>query len=164
VITAPPTTAGTPSTTVDPAVNVLADPLPSGVASAELASSRRAAQQFTDALAAGDWSSARRLSSNVRSASDGQLETGYGGLDRATLLLVDGRPEDGGDRLLFVSIANEHSGAQTTLYCVEAQVQGGDVRQVAAEVLDRSPGTLGVDDVKGDPGRTDLIRQRCLLR
>ena len=121
-------------------------------------------QQFSDALAAGDWESARRLNPSLRALSDAEFEDGYGGLDRATQLLVDAQQTTGGDRLLLVTIANERAGARTTLYCVESTVSvDGAVRQTAASVLERYPGTIGVTEVTSDPEITDLIRRQCAL-
>ena len=158
VIPAP--AAATPTT----GANVLADPLPSGVSSADVGPSLTLTQQFSDALAAGDWESARRLNPSLRALSDAEFEDGYGGLDRATQLLVDAQRTPSGDRLLLVTIANERAGAQTTLYCVESTVSvDGAVRQTAASVLERYPGTIVVADVTSDPAITELIRQQCAL-
>lgn len=160
----PPIPAPAPPVTSPADANVLAEPFPSGVSSADVGRSLTLTQQFSDALAAGDWESARRLNPSLRALSDAEFEDGYGGLDRATQLLVDAQQTSSGDRLLLVTIANERAGAQTTLYCVESTVSvDGAVRQTAASVLERYPGTIGVAEVTSDPAITDLIRRQCVL-
>ncbi|MGI9051766.1 MAG: hypothetical protein ACR2HQ_03810 [Ilumatobacteraceae bacterium] len=165
--TAPPQTAP-PETTSQPVAagaNVLTDPLPSGVRSAEVDSSLQIAQSVSDALAAGDWATVRRLSPGLGSTTDAEFVDGYGGLDRATQLLVDAERSPGVDRLLLVTIANERAGAQTTLYCVEAIVSdGGGLRQTTASVLQRFPGTIGLQDVTQDAEIADSIRRQCFLQ
>ncbi|MGI9028457.1 MAG: hypothetical protein ACR2HP_00500 [Ilumatobacteraceae bacterium] len=162
--TNPPTT--TPVTTTPPAApgaNVLADPLPSGLASADVAASLGLAQDLASALAAGDWDAARRLSPGLASSSDAEFEDGYEGLDRASLLLVDARRTGGIDELLVALIANERAGAQTTIYCVESTVSPtGFVTQRAAFVLDRTSTSIGVDDARRDVALADLIRGQCV--
>ncbi len=144
---------------------VLDDPLPSGLPSADVAASLALAQRLGAALAAGDWEAARQLNPALRSLTDAQFESGYGGLDRSAQLLVDARRTDGADRLLVVTIANEHGGAQTSLYCIESTVSaGGEVRQTSTATLDRYAGTLGIEDVTGDPVIRDLIRAECTLQ
>lgn len=162
--TNPPTT--TPVTTTPPTApgaNVLADPLPSGLASADVAASLGLAQDLASALAAGDWEEARRLSPGLASSSDAEFEDGYEGLDRASLLLVDARRTGGIDELLVALIANERAGAQTTIYCVESTVSPtGFVTQRAAFVLDRTSTSIGVDDARRDVALADLIRGQCV--
>jgi len=161
--TQPATTVPT-SAPVAAGANVLDDPLPSGVRSAEVQPSLVMVQRLADALATGDWDTARSLSRSLRNLSDAQLEDGYGGLDRSTVLLVDARRRQGGDDLVVALIANERAGAQTTIYCIQSTVNAaGDVSQNAASVLDRYSGTLGLEDVREDVATTDLIRRQCAL-
>ena len=142
--------------------NVLEDPLPSGMRSAEFAPSLSAAQRLADALASGDWNTARSLDPGLGTVSDGELEDGYGSLDRATLLLVDARRQGDSDELLFVLVANERAGAQTTLYCAQSTVSStGLVQPRSATVLQRSSGTNGPADVQANPAVVDLIRDQC---
>jgi hypothetical protein len=132
------------------------------MASADVQPSLAMAQRLADALAAGDWATARQLDPGLRSQSDEALEDGYGGLDQATLLLVDAAPTADGHDLLVVLIANERAGAQTSLYCAGTTVSGGStVHQRDAALLERFPGTVGIDDVRQDEAIVEMIRQRC---
>ena len=130
--------------------------------SAEFAPSLSAAQRLADALASGDWNTARSLDPGLGTVSDEELEDGYGSLDRATLLLVDARRQGDNDELLFVLVANERAGAQTTLYCAQSTVSStGLVQPRSASVLQRSSGTNGLADVQANPTVVDLIRDQC---
>jgi hypothetical protein len=163
--TSPPRSVAVTSPRNDVAANVLEDPLPSGMRSAEFAPSLSAAQRLADALASGDWDTARSLDPGLGTVSDAQLEDGYGSLDRATLLLVDARRQGDSDELLFVLVANERAGAQTTLYCAQSTVNStGLVQPRSATVLQRSSGTNGPEDVQANPAVVDLIRGQCVWR
>ena len=97
--------------------------------------------------------------------SDEELEDGYGSLDRATLLLVDARHQGDSDELLFVLVANERAGAQTTLYCAQSAVSStGLVQPRSAIVLQRSSGTSRLADVQANPAVVDFIRDQCAWR
>jgi len=163
--TAAPTTAprsSAPSTTAAVADGVLQDPLPSGLTGAEVGSSLAAAQQLADALASGDWDTARRLNPALSDLSDAEFEDGYGGLDRAALLLVDATPAGDGHDLVAVLVANELAGVRTSFYCVVSNVSGeGTVRQRSADLVHRVPGTMAIDEVRQDPATLRLIRERC---
>ena len=100
--------------------------------------------------------------SRLGNVNDEELEDGYGSLDRATLLLVDARRRGDNDELLFVLVANERAGAQTTLYCAQSTVSStGVVQPRSATVLQRSSGTNGLADVQANPPVVDLIRDQC---
>ena len=145
----PPRSIAVTSPNSDVGANVLEDPLPSGMRSAEFAPSLSAAQRLADALASGDWNTARSLDPGLGTVNDEELEDGYGSLDRATLLLVDARRQGDNDELLFVLVANERAGAQTTLYCAQSTVSStGVVQPRSATVLQRSSGTNGLADVQ----------------
>lgn len=167
---APPSTSPVPTTlapttlaTVAGLASVLDDPLPSGLPVDEVEPSLRAAQQLADALAAGDWPTARRLDPGLRSLSDEQFLDGFDGLDESTLLLVDARRVGDGHDLLAVLIANERAGRQTTIFCVESTVTAdGEVSQRSARVLERASRTLGVEDVRQDATIIEQIRRQCI--
>lgn len=159
----PSTTSVTTAPPAAPGANVLADPLPSGLASADVAASLTLAQDLATALADSDWDAARRLSPGLASSSDADFEDGFEGLDRASLLLVDARRTGGMDELLVALIANERAGEQTTIYCVESTVStAGAVTQRAAFLLDRQAGTIGLDDARRNVALADLIRGQCV--
>jgi hypothetical protein len=111
-----------------------------------------------------DWNTARALSPALSSSSDESLRNGYGGLDRASLILVDARPEGDSTRLLIVSVANE-LGSRTSLYCFEwtAQPGAGTVRQGGGVGrIARADGTLSPDDVRADEDLAAAIRDDCV--
>ncbi len=127
----PTTTIDAPSAAAIPAVpvelaplnspgspQVMSDPLPSGHSFATVQPSFAVAQQFADALALADWRAARALDPGTASLSDEAFVDGYGGLDRASLLLMDARPSGAGDEMLVVSVAVELDGTRTSLYCL----------------------------------------------
>ena len=158
----PPRSVAVTSPNSNVGANVLDDPLPSGMRSAEFAPSLSAAQRLADTLASGDWNTARSLDPGLGTLNDEELEDGYGSLDRATLLLVDARRQGDNDELLFVLVANERAGAQTTLYCAQSTVSStGVVQPRSATVLQRSSGTNGLADVQANPPVVDLIRDQC---
>jgi hypothetical protein len=158
----PPRSTAVTTPRTDVRVNVVDDPLPSGMRSTEFAPSFSAAQRHADALASGDWNTARNLDPSLGTVSDEELEDGYGSLDHATLLLVDARHEGDSDELLFVLVANERTGAQTTLYCAQSTVRStGLVQPRSASVLQRSSGASGLADVLANPAVVDLIRDQC---
>jgi hypothetical protein len=68
---------------------VLNDPLPSGADAATVGPAFALAQRLADALAGGDWDTARSIDVDAHGASDELFDTGYRGLDRASLMLVD---------------------------------------------------------------------------
>ena len=103
-----------------------------------------------------------QLDPGLGTVNDEELEDGYGSLDRATLLLVDARRQGDNDELLFVLVANERAGAQTTLYCAQSTVSStGFVQPRSATVLQRSSGTNGLADVQANLAVVDLIRDQC---
>jgi hypothetical protein len=143
----------------------MSNPLPSGPSWAQVAPSLAVAQQLADALANDDWPTARRIDTDKAGSSDDTFVAGYGSLDRASLLLLDARPEGQGQRLLVVSVANERHGAQTTLYCLEWLVDpaAGTVRQHAGTVgqLTRLPSLVSPEAVRNDPSLDHLVRTQC---
>jgi hypothetical protein len=177
--TVPPTTVAPPpadpaATPVVPAVTplsgpgspqLLSNPLPSGQTWNDVAPSLAVAQRLADALANDDWNTARRIDADKANSSDSQYVAGYSALDRASLMLLDARREGGAQRLLVVSVANERSGAQTSLYCLEWSVDvaagtvhqhGGVVGQVARVATAVSP-----EGVRNDPSLDAAARTQC---
>ena len=146
---------------------VLRDPMSSGVSYADVSGSFALAQQLADALAADDWNLARQLEPAKSRFTDAQFN-GYKGLDRASLILVDSRPEGDGYLNLVVSVANEQNGSQTTLYCLEwsASTATGFVTQHTGVVgkLIKLNGMVLPDAVVGDPSLLDLVMSRCVWR
>lgn len=174
--TAPPTTVFDPTAAgpVPPTPplfgpgnpQVLSEPTPSGIPYANHSSSLAIAQQLGDALANDDWATARRLEPSKAGVSDGQYFTGYDGLDRVSLVLVDARPEGAGYRLLVVSVANERDGARTTFYCLEWSVDpaagtvvqhNGVVGQIAR--VDRA---ISPEEARLDPLLDSAMRNQCV--
>ena len=172
--------AAIPSTTVDAAEppvptavsaagpgtsQVLHDPLPSGISFAEVEESFALTQQLADALAAGDWDLVRRLEP-ARAGTPDSAFGGYTGLDQASLILVDARPQDNGYRHLLVSVANEGNGAQTSLYCLEwsANPETGYVVQHGGAVgkLTTLDGTVSSETAVNDRSLVDLMSRRCV--
>ena len=144
---------------------VLQDPLPSGISFAEVDESFALTQQLADALAADDWDLVRRLEP-AKAAFPDSAFGGYRGLDQASLILLDARPQAHGYRHLLVSVANEGNGAQTSLYCLEWSANpesesvvehGGVVGKLAT--LD---GTISSENVVHDQSLVDLMTRRCV--
>lgn len=144
---------------------ILNDPLPSGLSGPDAAPSLAVAQRLVDALSTEDWGTVRRLDRATSGYSDQNFIDGYRDLDRASLLLVDARQVPDGLRLLFVSVANEFGGAQTSLYCLEwtakpdadtIQQHGGTVGLIA-----RVSSTISPDDVRNDQELMEVIATRC---
>jgi hypothetical protein len=168
--TAPPATAPPPPPPSPPAGSAgdpqaLDDPLPSGAGYGSVRESHLLSPRLADALAAEDWNAARRLSPALASSSDESLRNGYGGLDRASLILVDAREEGDSTRLLIVSVANELNGSRTSLYCFEwtAQPGAGTVRQGGGVGrIARADGALSPDDVRADERLEGAIRNDCV--
>jgi hypothetical protein len=166
----PPATAPPPPPPSPPAGSAgdpqaLDDPLPSGAGYGSVRESHLLSQRLADALAAEDWNAARRLSPALASSSDESLRNGYGGLDRASLILVDAREEGDSTRLLIVSVANELNGSRTSLYCFEwtAQPGAGTVRQGGGVGrIARADGALSPDDVRADERLEGAIRNDCV--
>jgi hypothetical protein len=122
-------------------------------------------QQLADALALKDWSTARSLSPPLANSSDATLATGYAGLDRASLMLLDARHQGDGYRLLVVSVANELGGSRTSLYCFEwiAQPAVGTVRQSGGiGRIAQVPGTVSPEQVRSDANLDATIRNNCV--
>jgi hypothetical protein len=123
------------------------------------------AQQLADALANDDWTTARRIDADKANSSDSQYAAGYGALDRASLMLLDARPEGGGQRLLVVSVANEQGGIQTSLYCLEWSVDAaaGTVRQHGGVVgqIARVASALSPEGVRHDASLDTTARTKC---
>ena len=173
--TSPPVTVFDPAATPPvPAVTpiagpgspqVLSNPLPSGVSYDQVASSLWIAQQLGDALANDDWNTARRLEPAKSGNSNQKYLDGYDGLDRVSLLLVDARPDGAGYRLLVVSVANEKSGARTSLYCLEWTVDPGAVvvTQHGGVVgqIGRVPYAISPEGVRNDPSLDATVRTQC---
>ncbi|MEQ1702325.1 MAG: hypothetical protein ABMA25_19620, partial [Ilumatobacteraceae bacterium] len=145
---------------------VLSEPTPSGIPYSTYASSLAIAQQLGDALANDDWATARRLEPDKAGVSDAQYRTGYDGLDRVSLVLVDVRPEGPGYRLLVVSVANERAGARTSLYCLEWTVDpvagtvvqhNGVVGRIARVDRAISPEEARLDGVLDSAMRTQCV-------
>jgi hypothetical protein len=162
--TAPPATAPPPPPAGPGSPQVLQDPLPSGLSYGQVQTSHTLGQQLADALAAEDWDRARALSPPLANSSDATLASGYAGLDRASLMLVDARNDGANQRLLIVSVANE-LGSRTSLYCFEwmAQPAAGTVRQGGGVGrISQVPGILTPQQVREDRGLADTIRDRCV--
>jgi hypothetical protein len=72
-------------------------------------------QQWANALASGDWVTARQLDPAAAGQSDATLAAGYGGLKGSTIIYVAGSPKD----LSVASVAYEDvgAGARTNVYC-----------------------------------------------
>jgi hypothetical protein len=144
---------------------VLNDPLPSGLTADAVAPSFAVAQRLADALATEDWNTARRLDPEAAANTDQTFQVGYRGLDRASLMLLDARKEGEGVRLLFVSVANELDGKQTSLYCLEWSSYAGvgtiDQHAGAVGLLSRTSSTLSAEQVRGDPSLDSLVRTKC---
>jgi hypothetical protein len=139
--------------------------LPSGVAPAEVEESFALTQQLADALAADDWDLVRRLEPAKAGLPDSAFG-GYRGLDRASLILLDARPQGNGYRHLVVSVANEGNGAQTSLYCLEwsASPETGSVVEHGGVIgkLATLDGTVSPETVVGDRSLVDLMTRRCV--
>ncbi len=144
---------------------VLRDPMSSGASYAEVSGAFGIAQELADALAEDDWNRVRQLEPAKAGFTDAQF-SGYIGLDRASLILVDARPDGDGYRQLVVSVANEQNGAQTTLYCLEwsASTVTGFVTEHSPVVgkLIRVDGTVSSDGVLNDPSLLNLVMTRCV--
>ena len=144
---------------------MLRDPLPSGIAVTEVDESFALTQQLADALAADDWDRVRRLEPAKAEFPDSAFG-GYIGLDRASLILLDARPQGGGYRHLLVSVANEGNGAQTSLYCLEWSADPGTGSVVehggAVGKLSTLDGTVSSQDVLADRSLVDLMTRRCV--
>jgi hypothetical protein len=163
-------TAATPVPTTPPVAGpgvsqVLRDPMSDGVPFADVSSSFQLAQQLADALAADDWDRARQLEPAKRGFTDAQY-AGYKGLDRASLILVDARPEGDGYRNLVVSVANENNGTRTTLFCLEwsASAATGAVVQHSGVVgkLTTLDGLVSSATVVSDPDLLNLVMSKCV--
>ena len=144
---------------------ILSDPLPSGLSARDAAPSLAVAQRLADALSAEDWATVRRIDQATAGYSDQSFIVGYRGLDRASLLLVDAHEASAGYRLLFVSVANELGGAQSSLYCLEwtANPDDGTIEQHGGNVglIARVSSVISPDDVRNDQGLMDAIGTRC---
>jgi hypothetical protein len=175
-VTQPPTPSTSPATSAPAPVpqsgpgspQVLNDPLPSGATAQAVGPAFALAQRLADALANEQWDTARSIDVDARGSSDQAFETGYGGLDRASLMLLDAVPEDGGYRLLVVSVANELGGAQTSLYCLEwtANTEDGTVDQHSGTVglLARVSEVISPEAVRNDPALDRTVRDDCHWR
>jgi hypothetical protein len=144
---------------------LLNNPLPAGLKWDDVAPSLAVAQQLADALANDDWATARRIDTDKADSSDSQYAAGYGALDRASLMLLDARTEGRGQRLLLVSVANEQSGAQTSLYCLEWSVDpaAGTVRQHGGVVgqVARVAAAISPEGVRNDASLDAAVRTQC---
>src|SRR3954447_13385849 len=166
VVAAPPATAAGP--VAGPGTpQVLSDPLPSGITFADAGPSFALEQQVADGLAQDQWDVVRRLEPAKARFPDSAFAAGYTGLDRASLILVDARPQGDGYRHLIVSVANEGNGAQTSLYCLQwsanavtgSVVENGGIGRVAS-----LRGNVSSETVVNDPTLVDLITRRCVWR
>jgi len=145
----------------------MSDPLPSGVSAADVGPTFALDQQVADALAAGNWDVVRSLEPAKARFSDSAFAAGYTGLDRASLILVDARPQRDGYRHLIVSVANEGNGFETSLYCLQwsASTSTGSVTEHGGiGKLKSVRGTLTAQGVLNDPSLVDLITRRCVWR
>jgi hypothetical protein len=119
---------------------------------------------LADALAAEDWDLVRSLEPAKAGFTDGDF-AGYKGLDRASLILVDARPERVGYRHLIVSVANEGNGKQTSLFCLEWSASadtGSVVEHAGVGKLTTLDGTVSSETVVKDPSLIDLITRKCV--
>ena len=183
----PPTPAPAPSTT-PPTTRATAAPTTAAPASAVVpedapGSVRRAAttaQEGANALAAGDWSAARRLIPSLGDASDASLSEAWGALDRSTLVVTDwsegrrgdddsgeGDDGDGPDgpaggvtvlRLGQVAQERTPDGTRTSLYCVTWSVQGSKVVSMADQQVVAAPWQPGGADL---PAATAELTDSC---
>jgi hypothetical protein len=145
---------------------VLNDPLPSGVPVADAGPTFAVAQRLADALATDDWDTVRSLEP-ARAGFPDTAFAGYVGLDRASLVLVDAKPQGDGYRHLVVSVANEGNGGQTSLYCLEWSANA--TKTTVAEhggvgKLATLRGTVSAETVVNDPTLVDLVSRRCVWR
>ncbi len=142
---------------------VMSDPLPSGLAFAAVQPSFLLAQQLADSLASADWSAARALDPSTASLSDEAFVDGYGGLDRASLLLIDARPSGAGHEMLVVSVAVELDGSQTSLYCLTwiADPSAGTVDQGGGSKLTTLTGNVSPEAIRSDPAALGEVG-RCV--
>jgi len=101
---------------------VLANVSPSGLPFTESATAFAIAQELGDALALQDWASARSLSPELAGNSDDDFAVGYANTNRVSLILVDARRSGSQIELLVVSVAVELGGDQTSLYCLQWNV------------------------------------------
>jgi hypothetical protein len=164
--TSTPTSAPAPVVQTGPgSPQVLNDPLPSGVTAQTASRSFALAQRLADALANEDWDTARQIDVDARESSDEVFEAGYGGLDRASLMLVDAVPDGAGFRLLVVSVANELDGARTSMYCLEwsSDPVAGTIDQHsdAVGLVARVPVAMTPEAVRQDPSLDRTIRDEC---
>jgi len=131
----------------------MSDPLPSGSAYVAVQPSFVLAQQLADALALADWESVRALDPSADGMSDAAFVEGYGGLDRASLLLLDAHQVGDGFEMLVVSVAVEVDGTQTSLYCLywTSDPGSGMVDQGGGSKLTTLQGTVSPEAVRNDP-------------
>ena len=144
---------------------VLRDPMSNGVPFVDVSASFALAQQLADTLASDDWDRVRSLEPAKAQFADSQFG-GYKGLDRASLILVDARPQGDGYRNLIVSVANEGNGTRTSLFCLEwsASPATGSVVEHSGVVgkLTTLDGTVSSETVVNDPALSDLMKRKCV--
>ena len=170
VETAPPSAAAVPTV---PAVvaplnspgsrQVMSDPLPSGQTYVSVQPSFALAQQLADGLALGDWGAVRSLDPSSAGMSDAAFVEGYGGLDRASLMLLDARPSGAGFEVLVVSVALELGGSRTSLYCLAwtADPSTGTVDQGGGSKLTTLQGHVSPEAIRNDPAALAEVG-RCI--
>lgn len=178
--TVPPTTRATSGpATAEPASAVVPDGAPGSVRRAATS-----AQEGANALAAGDWATARRLIPSLTDATDASLTEAWGALDRSTLVVTDwseGRRGDDSDgdgdgdgddadepggasagvtvlRLGQVAQERTADGTRTSLYCVTWSVQGSKVVSMTNQQVVAAPWQSGVADL---PAATAALNDSC---
>lgn len=140
---------------------VMNDPLPSGPAYAQVAAAFGTAQRLADALAAGDWVTARSLLP-VDPLDDSSLEFGYGPIDRFSLLLLDARPDGSGYSLLIGAVTNEAGPPQTSLRCLRWYADNVAVDIQSEQTLQTYALQIGPAEIRNDPGEDAKVRTGCV--
>lgn len=179
--TVPPATAA-PTTAVPPSTNpaavppvppepgpinapgspqVLANVSPSGLPFNETATAFAVAQEFGDALALQDWDLARALSPDLADNSDDDFALGYANTNRVSLILVDARRAGTEIELLVVSVAVELGGAQTSLYCLQWNVDPNarTVNQDGGSRIAQWPVNAQPEAIRNDPQALATVNQ-----
>lgn len=183
--TAPPTTL--PPTTVPPPTTVAPNiwdtpvlpspPLPTSgpgsplIDGAQLPSGVRAvdahpfllnAQGLVDALAAGDWATARVLDPSI-TATDDELATTFAALDRASLILLDAGVAAGSYEMAAVEVLYNGAEEKTAVRCVQFVANGatGAVSRRGAFPITTIDGNVTPEAVRLDAATFAEVRSRC---
>lgn len=160
-----PTTPATAASTPAPPTTAVPAPGPAtAIVSADVPGRVRdataTAQEAANALAAGDWSTARRRIPSLAGASDTALAEAWGALDRSTLVLVDWETDGPETTLRLGQVAGERAGdgARTSLYCVTWTVRGKEVTAMASQQVVAAPWQPGT----ADPAEgAAVLTERC---